>query len=159
MWRVIIGAFMLATTSVQAQDSRAELEREISRFQLYTACSPVYLLVEGLPPDAAEIGLTEDAISTTIRSRLRAARIYTAEMEGLRLYVNVNVVGPAFSYGLELDRVLLDSEHGTRGLATTWDRGGVGTHGKDPGYILQSLGQVIDIFIDEYLAVNESTCE
>ena len=36
---------------------------------------------------------------------------------------------------------------------------GAGTHGKDLGYILSSVSQIADRFIDEYLRVNADACE
>ena len=159
MRAIIIGTFLLATVSVQAQDF-AVTEDRLLRFELYTACAPVRLFVRSLPPPAADIGLTKQAITATVRSRLRGARIYTAEESGLpELDVGVNVLGLAFSISFQLHKAMLDLETDIIGTAVTWQNRGTGTHGRDSGYILQGIGRYTDEFIDQYLAVNESACE
>ena len=147
---------MFFAAGVQAQ---SEVDQLFGRFKLYTACAPLYLVIENLPPDAGEIGLTKSAITTTIRSRLRAARIYTNELESPDLYVNVNVVGRAYGIDVRLNRWLTDPVHGTSGRAITWSSGSTGTHGGDSGYILQSIGVHMDRFIDQYLEINEPACK
>ncbi len=65
------------------------------------------LVIEGLSDDATDIGLTEGAVETAGHSRLRAARLYTdakIEMSRSCLYVNVNVVGGAFSLSIEFKK-------------------------------------------------------
>ena len=117
-------------------------------------------MIEGLPPDASDIGLTKKDIATTVRSRLRGARIYTSEPNYVPyLYVNVNVLGNAFDINVTLNKFVSDLETDLIYPASTWKAGGIGTHGKDSGYILQEIGQYMDRFIDEYLAINESACE
>ena len=154
---IIIGALLFASATVQAQDAESELDR----FRLYTGCAPVSLLVEGLPIKATEIGLFKDDILTTVRSRLRGARIYSSNPEHTPyLYVNVNVVGHAFSIKIALEKYVTDLETELIFPAQTWQSGITGTYGgQGSGYILQSIGQTMDLFIDEYLAVNESACE
>ena len=46
----------------------------------------------------------------------------------------------------------------TSSLATTWESGSFGTHGDDPGFIVQSLSEHLDKFLVEYLRVNEEDC-
>lgn len=46
------------------------------KFQLYTQCSPVKLLVEELSEDAEALGLKKKKIINLVESRLRSARIY-----------------------------------------------------------------------------------
>ena len=163
---IIIGAFMFVSASVQAQIGvpvaplvPSSIE-QYERFRLYTSCAPVALLVEGLPTNATEIGLFEDDILTTVRSRLRGARIYSSEaMHGPYLYVNVNVAGLSFNISVELRKPVTDLETELTSPATTWNTGTTGTHGQESDYILQAIGRLMDIFIDEYLAVNESACK
>lgn len=163
---IIIGAFMFVSASVQAQIGvpvaplvPSSIE-QYERFRLYTSCAPVALLVEGLPTNATEIGLFEDDILTTVRSRLRGARIYSSEAKHEPyLYVNVNVVGLSFNIRVELNKPVTDLETKLIYPAPTWQRGTTGTHAKDSDYILQSIGMLMDKFIDEYLAVNESACK
>ena len=136
--------------------SDSPIDRQLDCFYLFNGCEPVDLLVENLPEDAAEIGLTKERIQTLAESRLRAARLYDAD-GGTHLYVNVNVVGPAFSERLNYQKRLTDPT-GLSFRATTWDVGGVGTHGGDAGYIMQTVSERLDWFILEYLRVNEAAC-
>ena len=82
-------------------------QRDIERFQLFNACRPMSLVVEDLNDDARDIGLNESRLRVAADSRLRAARLYTSDRSRAgfsRLYVNVNVVGPAFNISLEYDK-------------------------------------------------------
>jgi len=126
------------------------------RFQLWNDCGPVGLLVEGLPNDAADIGLTKDAIETAVRSRLRAARIYESSADPY-LYVNVNVFGHAFSISIYFNKPLFDAASATTGYAITWNTGFTG-YSRDASYIISGISQGTDRFIDEYLRVNEAAC-
>lgn len=45
------------------------------------------------------------------------------------------------------------------GTVTTWGLGSTGTHGKDPGFIIQSISSKVDRFLVEYLRVNETACD
>ena len=127
------------------------------RFRLFSDCQPMKLVVEELPPDASEIGLTEESIRAAVESRLRAARLYDARATHYP-YVNVHVVEWAFSHSLEYRKLFYDPLSGTLGLATTWDIGVTGTHGGDAGYILSSVSQNMDRFLVEFLRVSEAGC-
>lgn len=133
------------------------LHESTDRFRLFSDCQPMDLVVEGLPPDASEIGLTEESIVATAESRLRAARLYDAEATHY-LYINVNVLGPAFSRSLELKKRVHDLSSDTISLATTWGTGSIGTHGGDAGYILSSVSQAMDRFLVAFFRVNEAAC-
>lgn len=129
----------------------------LDRFRLFSDCQPMKLLVEELPPDASEIGLTEESIRAAVESRLRAARLYDARATH-DLYVNVNVVGPAFSLSLGFYKLVHDFSSDTSNLATTWTAGATGTHGGNAGYILSTVSQHMDRFLVEFLRVNEAEC-
>ena len=133
----------------------------VERFQLYNACRPMPLAVEGLGDDARKIGLAEEALRAVAESRLRAARLYTEALSSRAdfstLYVNVNVLGPAFSISVEYHKWVTD-EFADGGLAITWDMDGPGTHGRDAGYIVSLLSRYLDRFLAAYLRVNEGAC-
>lgn len=74
------------------------------------------------------------------------------------LYVNVNVVGQAFSYSLDFKR-WLPLSYGRNGSVTLWSRNGLGTHGGDSSNIMNTLSEKLDGFIQAYLKVNERACE
>ena len=132
-------------------------------FQLWHACQPVPLRVEPMPAAAVEMGLTREAIATTVRSRLRAARLYSSEDTPSRrpyLYVNVTTVNRtrAFSVTFHFFKWLPDPITELESFATTWTTGMVGVHGGDAGYVLSSVSRKTDEFIDAYLRVNEAAC-
>lgn len=134
-------------------------EPTIENFELLTGCEPMILVVEELPQDAAQIGLTKRSITTLVRSRLRAARIYDSDQQPRYLYVNVNVAGQGLSIDVHFNKWLCDPVTELCGTATTWNAGNTGTHGRNYQYILQGISRHTDRFIDEYLAVNGDYCE
>ena len=139
------------------------------RFELWSPwCSTVDLTVEGLDNDGAKIGLTEEAIETAVRSRLRSARIYGDAPLAPWLYVNVAVLHNAFNVTVQLNRSmeinlpfwrLPEGVEPLVGYAVTWQAGTIGTHTDDPSYILSSVERIADRFIDEYLRVNADACK
>jgi len=150
----ILVMFMVFVTSTEAQEFD-----ERDRFALWNNCRPVDLQVEDLPKDAVEMGLTKEVITNIVRSRLRQAQIYSSDDTLPHyLYVNVHVVGQAFSIDIHYGKMVEDPVSGMRGLATTWDTAGAGQHGGESTYIRSWISNYTDEFIDEYLDVNESAC-
>ena len=141
---------------------------ESDRFKLRNACEPIYLEVGYPNDDAVKMGLTHEALATTVRSRLRAARLYSSEdvvdysSGALRgrpyLHVNVTTVNRAFGVIFDFSKWLSDPIIGVERFATTWFRGMVGHHGGDAGYVLSAVSRKTDEFIDAYLRVNEPAC-
>lgn len=127
------------------------------RFKLWNDCGLMQLVVEKLNTDASDIGLRKEVLETSVRSRLRAARIYGSEAKPY-LYVNVGVSGRAFSIEVSYNKILNDVISSETGYAITWTRGGTGTHGRDSSYIVSLVSKYTDEFIDEYLRVNEIAC-
>lgn len=178
MYAILPIAFLVVPVIAQGdywanlqKDDAKQLEfSEINRLGL--PCGrKVRLFSGGLSEDAEKIGLTRESIETTVRSRLRGARIYNEELgsELAFLFVHVDVFSNAFNIRLEFNKFVsfmpIMNHLGTivhpggRSTVSTWDTGGMGTHGNNPQFILQTLGQYTDIFIDEYLHVNEKVCE
>ncbi len=137
------------------------------RFQLYTGCAPVGLLVA---MDAEAIpGLTRSAVEIAARSRLRGARIFDGLVRASDLrarefpVLRVSITGyepiNSFTVALALYKPVRDTLSGASGMAITWQ--GLlttGYHGGDGGYVLQSHAQLMDEFIDDYLAANDRAC-
>ena len=148
----------LVALAVSIPASGETVEEAFSRFLVYNDCGPMRLLVEGVDEDATKIGLTKEALQAAAESRLRAARLYDRDADPY-LYISVNVVGPAFGVGVEFNKYVFDyaSEHSF--LAATWNSRSAGTHGGDAGYLVSSISQHLDIFLVEYLRVNEEACE
>ena len=132
---------------------------------LFNYCEQIGLIVEDLPDSAVEIGLTEERLQTLAESRFRAARLYDDTdllvdlLDTLSfLYINVHVVGRAFSIRLAYHKPVYDRASRVPGKATTWNSGVTGTHGGDAGFIVQGVSEHLDRFIVEYLRVNEAAC-
>ena len=104
----------------------------LARFQLFANCEPMELLVEGLPPAATEIGLNMEKIQAAVESRLRAARLYDSDADPY-LYMNVNVVGPAFHSRVEHNKTYFDYYSTSNNYASSWSRSFTGTHGGEGG--------------------------
>ena len=97
-------AMIAAVLALTATPPSAEEVSDFDRFQLWHYCLPTDLVVEGLPKDAANIGLTKKAITIAVRSRLRAARLYEAEAPFTYLYVNVAVLSRAYSIDIAYNK-------------------------------------------------------
>lgn len=157
---------MLALLVPGSTDAQEEVDA-IRRFELYAGCSPVNLLAY-VDIQESEIDLPRSDVETAVRSRLRGARIYQSPRgdgvldgtEGQPLLVaGVRVVGSAFSVEVRLQKVVRDDEwSGESSYIGTWRSSRLGTHGGNPGFVLQVLARSMDRFIDEYLAVNEPAC-
>ena len=133
-------------------------ELQQARFSLFTNCEPMDLVVGTLSADAEQIGLTMNSIQAAVESRLRSARLYNSNALTY-IHVSINVVGGAFDVSLRYQKDIFDDYSQVYGYATTWSSGGVGTHGKNSGYILGILSQNTDEFLVEYLRANEEACE
>ena len=137
-------------------------ETLLDRFRLYNECRSMALSVEELHADAAEIGLTKASIQAAVESRLRSARLYDSADDDdadPRLYVNVLVLGSAFSINLNYQKYVHDPASGLTSRTTTWHTGGGGTHGGDAAFILSSISSYMDEFLVDYLRVNEAACK
>ena len=146
----------LALVGVAAAQAQPE---KTDRFDLFTGCKSLAVLVEGMEAAEADIGLTEQMLHVAAESRLRAARLYAEKNDpyGPTLYVNALVIGPAYSVSVSLQKVVRD-QSGSVGEATTWDSAGAGTHGRDPLSILSHVSEYLDRFMAAYLRVNQEAC-
>ena len=155
-------AMIAAVLALTAAPASAEEVSDYDRFQLWNKCRPMELIVAKLTDDASDIGLTKNAITVAVRSRLRSARLYSTddhEAQNSSLYVSVHVVGAAFNIGADYSKVVTDTMIELSYSSPTWvARGFTGTHGRRADYVLSSVSEMIDQFIDEYLRVNEAAC-
>ena len=74
------------------------------------------------------------------------------------LYIQISVLGAAFSISVEHKKLVFDRVSGETTFATTWSSGSIGTHERGAGFILQSLARHLDRFLAAYLRVNEEDC-
>lgn len=158
MKRIILYIAVFLCFSSMSAFAEKDAKNTFKGFQLFSNCEPIYFLAEKLLPNALEISLTEDSIQNAVESRLRSTHLYGEKVLNTHLYVNVNVVGRAFSISLEFNKQVFDPFTGTAGQATTWRHGIDGTHGNDPVYILSTLSQGMDKFLAEFLRVNGEAC-
>ena len=157
-YALIPAVLLAALTGPVAADSDST-PRE--RFDLFTDCSPMGLIVEGLGEDEKRIGLTRESLIAAAESRLRAARLFVPLDDANRepfLYVRVHVVGSAFSVLVYLEKYLFDRSSNRLGYAKTWTTGATGKHSGDGNYIVSTLQQYLDTFMAAYLRVNEEAC-
>ena len=155
LWTLL--GILLTASTVQAQ-----AVSDLDRFWLFNVCLPMDLVVEGLSSDAQAVGLTEERIQLAAESRLRAARLYTGSWETAApayLYININVVGPAYNISVRYSKWVTDLATNSTNPAATWITGSTGTHGGDAGSIIQSLSGHLDKFLAGYLRVNEPACD
>ena len=156
--RVVVALFAIILFSGQALSNQEAYDI----FRLGNKCRPLTLLVENLDKYAADIGLERRDIETTIRSRMRGARIYSDNEEASNyafLHARIDVFRPAFNIRLELNKVMFESPDSTGFATESWGTGTIGTHGGDANYVLSSVARLTDYFIDEYLRVNKEACE
>lgn len=134
-------------------------EERIKRFELFTRCEPIRLLVEPLEEAERKVGLTFESLVAAAESRLRSARLYDKNAEPF-IYLNVHVVGSAFSVSLEFHKYLYDAYSDQVSFAPTWNIVINGTHGgsRSSGIILSQIAKNMDQFLLEYLRVNEEQC-
>ena len=133
----------------------------------------IVVVVEDLHPDAERNGLTKSQVRTDVELKLRQAgiRVLATEESGKTpgspyLYVNINTVkndvlyGALSTYAFSLQvavkqDVTLTRDSNLTGSATTWEAQTLGTVGADNlSEVRKILGEVIDRFINDYLAEN-----
>ena len=156
-WKAAVGLTFALALPLDGQEVSY-----LDRLALFTECAPVNMIAPITGEEAEEIGLIQDRIETMAESRLRAARLWSEDVVPTLLAVGVTVFRGAFAYKMILNRGLYDSSR--RPIrASTWQRPmaawpGIGTHGGDAGFIMQRLSEELDVFILEYLRVNEGSC-
>ena len=127
------------------------------RFELFTECAPVGLFVTVEGSQAEEMGLTEERVRTMAESRLRGARLYTSAPPYFQVNIGTLDNGPAYMMSAYLWKRLRDM-NGYEAVMPAWYRATFGTDSGDAGFLMQSLSEMLDRFIAEYLRVNEDHC-
>lgn len=123
----------------------------------------VEVLIEDLNNDAKEAGLSKGLILAKVNLRLRQNGLIPINRKSKNvnqdgyLYVNINVSNNAFSIGVAFFRPVFYSNNQLvrmHTIASTWRTGSTGTFGRNKNFILNSLENHIDVFIDAYLSAN-----
>lgn len=131
----------------------------------------VIIAVELLGEEEIKMGLTMSRLQTLTELKIRREGIKVTNLKELSdkemlenvnviskfpfIYVNVNVVGKAFSINLQVNEsVVLCRDKNILCSATTWQRVGTGTHEDRPEFIISTLSELLDIFLNDYYKAN-----
>ena len=148
----------LQATIMEMRQRHIEMRQR--RFQLFNNCEQMSLSVQFMSKDSAiaNIDDIEDRIQTMAESRLRAARLFTDSASN-NLSLGLTVSGPAFSAYMHYAKPLYDAVSGLTYRSPSWlFQVGSGTHGGNAEGVLQMVSEAIDLFVLEYLRVNDSVC-
>lgn len=155
MRTIIFALIMTASAFATPPVAKGSDDRDL--FDLWTRCGGLDLVVAPLDDEETAFGLTEERVERTVRSRLRAARIYDGEQFEY-LWVKVFVVGEAFQVQFDFNKALTDLRTDISMVSSTWTYSFLGTHGRSDDYIMASVSEATDLFIDDYLRVNSPAC-
>ena len=125
-------------------------------FDLWAGCDPVRSVVR---VDKNEIGLQEDDIENAVESRLRATGVYGPGGSG-QLAVRVQFLDDTNTYliSIAFQKGALIDQFGFQGFISTWESVVFGVHGRDAGFMMESIRGKLDEFTNHYLRVNEPAC-
>ena len=149
----MFGALLAPASAFSADD--------FDRFQLWNECRPMMLLAIPVPSTGAALNLTEGDLEFAVRSKLERASLYSEDNDRTSraaLIVGVNVLGPAFNVLIQYNKVMRDQSTGLAFSTSAWQGGGMGEHGGRALYVVDSVEQTTDHFINEYLRVNAGAC-
>ena len=128
-------------------------------FWLWNWCSKVdiYVVYERIS-GAHHLGLTQESIETTVRSRLRGARIFDAEADD-HIEMIIGVYNQAYHIQVSMQKIMNDPLTDLKGPVGTWSVSHLGIHGDNHQYLLGVIGELTDKFIDESWRVNGKACQ
>ena len=165
-WALFVVTTMVLTTM---GSSLWALNSETNRSTL-RGLKGVRVLVEDLPPEVEQEGLTKTRLQADVELKLRTAGIETLTQEECLktpgepyLYININLnslntEGDIYSHSIDIgliQNVALQRAPGQTTYAITWSTGGVGLIGKKHLSELQdSVGDLVSIFVKAFLSVN-----
>lgn len=151
---VILSSQVLSAENISSPFLRAKFSLNGLETSNYKNVS---LLIESLTEDAEKIGLTEERIKTKCELRLRQSGLNpSSDRRFEHLYVNISVVSQALNIRIDFKRPVLFEvgKKRYRKMASTWCESITGTHGDNPEFIIQSLNELLDMFLNEYLKAN-----
>lgn len=122
----------------------------------------VNVLVEELPPEVEAAGLTRDGIEAAVEERLRERRV---PIGGSRLagdlYVRIGTHRGstglyAYFARVSLQQLVIIEGNRQRAFVDTWDLESLGMVGEgNLPQVEQVVLQIVDVFIEDYFAVND----
>ena len=162
---LLMGLFPLVCCAVVEAVQFAETDTQSDRFKLYTQCKPVYVDVTYNPEQYAHAPYpAKDTVLAAIRSRLRAARIFTGTYQmspQLIIVIEPLGLGPNETWAAHIAKIhyslfkmVIDPATEMISGAATW---GLIIH-TGAQRVHEKIAEGTDVFIDEYLRVNESAC-
>jgi hypothetical protein len=131
--------------TTQAIQTRVELRIRAIGLQTTRPEEPGAVLMAKLTPNVFKLG------------SLMGSMFVTRDMASGYLYVNLNFAGNAFNVAVEFRRpVLLRRPDGddVRTTGSVWKKSSVGVHGGNAAYVLDSVSEIVDDFLNEYLKAN-----
>ena len=122
----------------------------------------VNVLVEELPPEVEAAGLTRDGIEAAVEERLRERRvpIGRSRLAG-DLYVRIGTHRGstglyAYFARVSLQQLVIIEGNRQRAFVDTWDLESLGMVGEgNLPQVEQVVLQIVDVFIEDYFAVND----
>ena len=129
---------------------------------LSTGCAPVALIAGVRDNDSTLTGLADRAIYDVMRDRLEAARLYRTGGEDLHpmLTAEVWASGDALLVTVRFVKPVTDTmEQSPIWGSPVWVGRALGSHGNDPGFVLDAVLGITDEFLAKYLAVNGADCD
>jgi len=114
------------------------------------------VLVEGLKEKAIKIGLSEDRLRTIAELKLRREGIEVLEYGSFpQLYINVNVLSRAFNITIKIQEwVQLRRDPSIECFGVTWDDSVTGSYEGGAEYIVDTLNQALEVFLNDYYRAN-----
>ena len=128
------------------------------RFSFYTECSKIAMSVSFVGSSTAiQSSLTREMIKEVVLGRLRTARLLGGSP--YHIQVGVRETGEAATMWVFFLKPFHDPLTGQTRAAVSWSRILTGARLRNPRYLLSSIRNVIDEFLDIYQRVNEEACE
>lgn len=137
------------------------------QFGLQTKCSTVGIHIT--MNELAKEHFSEEDIMATARSRLRSSRLYrehdTLREPYLQIYtfVDVREAIQIFGVSVSFHKWLYDPASDQHSLVRTWHKRRLGAGARGRGNLatltLPLTATFIDMFIDDYLRINEESCQ
>lgn len=118
--------------------------------------------VEDIDSYAQDLGISKEDIITKICLRLRRNGLIPNSVDTKKigfLYVNLGVLNNAFSLTYKFYRLVQYQNDGViyTKLATVWEKSSIGTHSNNKSFILNSISDELDEFIEAYINSNQDS--
>ncbi len=128
---------------------------------LFTDCNPVSLRAffhatgDGTSP---VIELTTADIETAAESRLRAVTLFDRDAPDV---LNIRVIANEASFNMTVVflKAIYDPRSSEPGSSSVWIRSAEGAHLGETGLILDTMAELVNAFLVEFIRANEHACD